>query len=57
MKIIYKAIEEVPNELTMAYRTGDYKFNSPPVCTVYWDELAWINYVTFDDEIEIFRAE
>lgn len=28
-----------------AYRRGLYSFTVPPVCTVAWDEDAWINYI------------
>lgn len=30
-----------------AYKAGEYAFSVPPVCTAYWDETAWMNFVTF----------
>lgn len=30
---------------TELYRAGKYMFPPPPVCTVLWDEAAWIRFV------------
>lgn len=49
-RIIYKTLEEVPPELIAKYRAGQYRFAVPPVYCGNWDELAWINWVTFDVE-------
>lgn len=28
-----------------AYKLGYYEFPPPPVCTVYWDDAAWIAFI------------
>jgi len=48
-KIYYKTIEEVPQELILKYRAGKYTLRVPPVYCGNWDELDWINWVTFTD--------
>ena len=27
---------------------GSYRFPAPPVCTHYWDEMAWIRFIDAD---------
>lgn len=27
------------------YREGKYVFATPPVCTVLWDTLSWVNWI------------
>lgn len=27
------------------YRAGQYKSKTPPVCTLYWDEQDWIDWI------------
>ena len=27
------------------YRRGWYKFKAPPVCTGYWDTVAWVKWI------------
>ncbi len=33
----------------MAYKAGQYKFRAPDVCSVRWDDEAWMNWVQFDN--------
>jgi len=37
--------ELTEQEKIEAYRAGCYWFNPPPVCTIKWDEAAWIRYI------------
>ena len=32
-----------------AYRAGAYRFSPPPVCSLHWDDEAWMNHVYFTD--------
>jgi hypothetical protein len=43
---MYKTLDEVPQWKRDAYAKGQYKFSPPPVPTVAWDDLSWINYIS-----------
>lgn len=32
-----------------AYKAGKYTFRAPDVCSVRWDDEAWMNWVQFDN--------
>ncbi len=53
----FDCLADVPPEILRAYERGSYWFRVPPVCTVGWDKLAWINHVRFTDDLEILRQE
>jgi len=46
----FKSLEEVPKWIKYLYEHGEYYFNPPPVCTAYWTDLSWINYIYWDKE-------
>ena len=37
--------ETVDTKKLKAYRAGLWAVKVPPVCTVYWDDAAWIDWI------------
>lgn len=31
------------------FRRGEYVFKAPPVCTTFWDEDDWVNYIDINN--------
>ena len=42
---MWKAIGDVPPVILERYRSKLWACKVPPVTTVHWDELTWINWI------------
>lgn len=43
----YVAFDDVPLIIRHEFAGHKYVFNAPPVPSMYWRAVDWINYVTF----------
>lgn len=60
MKKFFKTIDEVPLEIVDAYRNKKYMFNGsmlPVQAHTHWNEVNWINHVSFSQELEKLRCD